>query len=153
MRVVDDAVLAALEATGVNIHDGLMLPDLAGNPDRPVKITYDLPYAVFYSNIGDDDDENPRLIGRHTRRSVFFSLTIVGEDRWQVKWAGERIRTALQDTRLTIPGYRSWPIGLEESQRIRRDDDAIRSDGSPLFYGVDSYALSIALNHQGVLNG
>lgn len=172
MRVVDNAVFAALEDGGcwvpflheadpedapegaLVIHDGFMQPTSVTDPDRPVVVRYRLPYAVYYSSPGDDDNENSRLIGRYTRRSVFFAFQIVGGDRWQVKWAAEEIRGAVtHNTRLTVPGYRTWPTHVEGSQRVRRDDDAIRPDGKPLFYGVDDYALSIALNHQGVLNG
>lgn len=140
MRVVDTAVLTALEATPVTVHDGLVLADNTTNI-----VTYDVPYAVYYSSVGDDD--NRRLSGRKGRRSVFFSVTYVGLTREQAKWAGEKVRAALQGKRLAIPGYRSWLCELQESQRVRRDDDAIRPDGSPLFYGVDNYALSIAITH------
>jgi hypothetical protein len=140
MRVVDDVILATLEATAVTIHDGLVDAD-----NSTKEVTYDLPFAVYYSSVGDDD--NRRLSGREGRRSVFFSITYVGLDRQQTKWAGEQIRAALQGQRLVIPGHRSWLVDLQESQRVRRDDDAIRPDGSPLFYGVDNYALSIQITH------
>lgn len=143
MRVVDTVILAALEATGVDIHDGYVETTTGGSN----VVSYTLPYAVFYSSIGDDD--NPRMSGRKGRRSVFFTVTYVGRDRNQAKWAGEKIRDALQGRRFTIPGHRSWLCDLEESQRIRRDDDAVRPDGSPLFYGVDNYAISITLTPQG----
>jgi hypothetical protein len=143
MRVVDDVVLAALEATGVTIHDGLVEVD-----NSTKVVTYPLPFAVYYSSLGDEDrDDNPRLVDVATRRSVFITLIYVGEDRRQAKWAGEKIRAALSDKRFVIPGYRTWKCRLEESQRIRRDDDAARPDGSPLFYGVDNYALSVTLTH------
>lgn len=142
MRAVDDVLLPLIATSGVDIHDGLMLTD--STEGSPV-VTYDLPYAVYYSSIGDDD--NRRLSGRRGRRSVFFTVTYVGQDRNQAKWAGEKIRALLQDKRIAVPGHKTWLCGLEESQRIRRDDDAIRPDGSPLFYGVDNYALSITLTH------
>lgn len=138
MRVVDTAILALMEATGVDIHDGLVTTDQTSGS---VVVTYAVPYAVFYSSIGDDD--NRRLSGRKTRRSVFFQVTYVGEDRNQTKWAGEKIRAALQGKRPVVDGHRMGLIDLEASQRIRRDDDAIRPDGSPLFYGVDEYAVSV----------
>lgn len=147
MRVVDNVVMAAIEATGLDLHDGLVEADNSSNV-----VTYELPYAVYYSSVGDDPPtaENMRMTGQRGRRSIFFAITYVGLDRNQTKWAGEKIRAALQGKRFAIPGYRSWPVWLEESQRIRRDDDAIRPDGSPLFYGVDNFAISIALNHGGV---
>ena len=138
MSVVDDAVLALMQATDVSVHDGLVLTT---QTPGAVVVSYTLPDAVYYSSIGDDD--NRRLSGRKTRRSVFFQVTYVGKDRDQVKWAGEQIRAALQGARPIVAGHRTGLIDLEASQRIRRDDDAIRPDGSPLFYGVDEYAVSI----------
>lgn len=143
MRVVDDVVLAALEATDIPVHDGFVQADNKGS-----RVEYPLPFVVYYSSVGDDG--NPRLTGRNGRRSVFFQVTYVGKDRNQTKWAGEKVRDALQDRRFTVPGHRSWLCQLEESQRVRRDDDVMRPDGSPLFYGVDNYALSITLTHEGV---
>lgn len=144
MRIVDDVVLATLRASGVEIHDGLVEADNTTNV-----VVYETPYAVYYSSVGDDPptEENMRMTGQRGRRSVFFTVIYVGLDRNQAKWAGEKIRNAISGRRLVIPGFRSWRVGLEESQRIRRDDDAIRPDGSPLFYGVDNYAVSIVLNH------
>ena len=104
-------------------------------------MNYPLPYVVYYSSVG--DDSNRRLSGRLARRSVFFTVTYVGLDRNQTKWAGEKVRAALQSRRFVVPGHRTWLCELLESQRVRRDDDAIRPDGSPLYYGVDNYQLPI----------
>lgn len=147
MRVVDDVILARLAAAGVDVHDGEMEPD--EDVARKV-IPYDLPYAVYYSSVGDDD--RPRLTGRRARRSVFFSITFVGGDRNQAKACGERIRASLQDRKIEVPGHQTWLCQLADpgggaSQRIRRDDEVVRPDGSPLFFGVDSYALPITLTH------
>lgn len=139
MRAVDEVILATARATGVNIYDGDMVPVKSKTVDYPI------PYAVFFSSVGDDG--NARLSGRDARRSVPFSFTFVGVSREQAKWAGERLHGALHKKRLVVPGHRTWLCKIEESQRIRRDDDAIRPDGSPLFYGVMQGALSIALKH------
>ena len=126
-----------------------------GDPPKPFKlldsyvpveadgktVEYPLPYAVYFSSLG--DDHSPRLTGRNTRRAVFFSVTYVGISPEQAKLAGQRIRDGLVDRRLVLSGRRTWLIGLEESQRIRRDDDAINPEGKPLYYGVDNYAVSI----------
>lgn len=138
MRVVDDVILAALEATDVTVHDSFVAVDTDGKT-----IQYPLPFLVYYSSLG--DDANPRLTGRMGRRSVFFQVTYVGIDRRQAKYAGEKQREALQGQRFTIPGHKAWLCLLEDSQRVRRDDDALRPDGRPLFYGVDQYAISITL--------
>lgn len=138
MRAVDNDLLAKLRATGVDVNDSLVDADNTGNV-----VNYPTPYLVFYSSVG--DDANPRLDGRNRRRSVFFTVTYVGTSREQAKAAGEKARAALIGKRVTVAGAKSWLIGLEESQRVRRDDDAIRPDGSPLYYGVDNYAVSITL--------
>lgn len=153
MRAVDDAVLARLgdpvtdelyryfrSDVGVMIHDGFF-------DARPatglVKVTYPLPYAVYYSSVGDDDEMTRRLDARIPRESVFFSFTYVGEDRRQAKWAGEKIHAALKRWRPTVDGFHCEIVQRLQSQRIRRDDEAIRPDGSPLFYGVTDFAVGV----------
>lgn len=162
MRAVDEAVFAQYEANGMwasGLHDeagtakplGIMAVfDGRAEFDTEDKVVrHELPYAVHYSSLGDDPptDENARLAGQRGRRSVFFSVTYVGGDTRQTKWAGQKIRDALAGRRLIVPGHRVWLVSVEESQRIRRDDEAARPDGGPLFYGVDNYAVSITLNH------
>ncbi len=137
MRIVDEAAIARLESVPhLNVHDSEVDVDNDSNV-----VIYPLPYVVYYSNVG--DDHSPRLSGRRTRRSVFFSLTCVGLSRDQAKWAGERARDALMDHRIVVPNRGVWLVDLQESQRVRRDDEAVRPDGSPLFYGVDNYAISV----------
>lgn len=147
MRFVDDVVLGLLRAALPPVmHNGQLEPRVhdgkvpVADSDAKV-VTAALPYIAYFSNLG--DDANRRLSGSNGRRSVFFQVTYVGEDRNQAKAAGERARAVLADRRLPIEGRRSWLCRLDESQRIRRDDDAARPDGSPLFYGVDTYAVSI----------
>lgn len=141
MRAVDDVVLALLEAGGVDIHDS----DLELPPEGVTRkvIPYPLPYAVYYSSIGTDDRR--RKSGRSARRSVFLSITYIGADRNQAKWCGEKIRALLVDQPIAVPGHNTWLCQLQESQRVRRDDEVMRPDGSPLFYGVDSYDIAITL--------
>lgn len=144
MRVVDTAALAVLRDTGIAVYDGLTL--VSTEPGKPMVITYTLPYAVYYSNVGDDHAR--RLSGFPSRRSVFISLTYVGLTAEQAKAAGERLRDAMQESRLEVPGHNVFLTDVQESQRIRRDDDAIRPDGRPLFYGVDNYAVSVTRTKQ-----
>lgn len=146
MQVVDDAVLALLRAA---------VPPVSGDDrvhDGYVPTTYDagakiitavLPYLAYFSSLG--DDSNRRMSGPNGRRSVFFQVTYVGDSREQAKLVGARQRAALRDKRISLPGRNSWPIILGESQRIRRDDDAARPDGSPLFYGVDLYSVAVTI--------
>jgi hypothetical protein len=138
MRAVDDALLALLEATGIDVNDVFVDADNSGNT-----VEYPLPYLIYTSSIG-SDTHAPRLSGDYGLRSVFFSIMYVGEDRNQAKWAGEKVRAALRRARLSGTGIRkSGLIHLDESQRVRRDDDAIREDGTPLFYGVDLYSVTV----------
>lgn len=167
MRVVDNALLGEIgRGQDADHPDRLALGGLiGGDPHLPVwdgetgidpmstgkvTISYPVPFATYTSTLGDDD--NARLTARKVRRSVAFYLIYVGETRDQAKWAGERLRLKLQRKRLTVPGFRTWPIALElgGSDRIRRDDNTMRSDGSPLYYGIDRYAVSIMLTTTGV---
>lgn len=141
MRAVDDVVLGALRAIpNLNVHDNYLQVDDQDAEGRDI-VTYAMPYVVFSSAVGDDD--NRRLSGRERRRSVPFWLTYVGLTREQTKWCGEKCRAALKGRRLDVPGYRTWLVELEESQRVWRDDEAARPDGAPIYYGVDAYAVSI----------
>lgn len=164
MRAVDEAIFARIEAAGMwasGLHDqdgtekpaGVMAVfDGFADFDTDDKVVrHELPYAVYYSSLGDDPptDANERLTGQRGRRSVFFSITYVGGDNRQTKWAGQKLRDAIAGKRLTVPTHRVWLVSVEESQRIRRDDEAVRPDGTPLFYGVDNYAVSITLNPNG----
>ena len=166
MRSVDTALLGKVGRGSDDIDDGperLALGGLiGGDPVLPVwdtelgidpfiggavadggKVTveYDVPFAWYASAVGDDDPESARLSARRTRLSVPFYLGYVGLTRDQCKWAGERLRLKLVRARLDIPGCR--PIHLEESQRVRLDHNVMRPDGAPLYYGIDSYAVSI----------
>lgn len=113
-------------------------------------VQYPVPFATYASSIG--ADANPRLTGRPVRRSMFFSITYVGGTMDQAKWAGERLRLKLQRHRPVIDGYTCWPIlhNAEESRRIRHDDNVMRPDGSPLYYGIDDFAVSIMFTQTGV---
>lgn len=157
MRWVDDQVLAVLNAVLPPIHpedrpsdppasrvmDGLVTAD-----NETKIVTYPMPYCVYFSNVGLDLPEQMRLTARRIRRDVFVSIMYVGVDRNQAKWAGERIRDQLSGRRLTDPqGGRTRRIKNEASQRVRRDDDMIRPDGGPVFYGVDEYDLGVTLSH------
>jgi hypothetical protein len=157
MRAVDDYLIGRhdpvtnlLDGTGYLSNLGVRIyDDQTGidpmSPDT-VKVSYPVPFATYSSSVGDDD--NRRLSGRRGRRSVFFSFTYVGETREQCKWAGERLRGALERHRPVLTEYRCWPIALllGGSQRIRRDDAVMRPDGSPLYYGIDDFAVSLALH-------
>lgn len=143
MRFVDDVILDLLRDAVPpldghdRVHHGFVPVD---STDATV-ITAVLPYLFYASSVG--DDSNRRVTGVNGRRSVFFQVTYVGEDPAQAKWAGEHARAALADRVIPIPDRKSWRVLLGESQRIRRDDDAARPDGSPLYYGVDLYSVAV----------
>lgn len=156
MRVLDDYLVGThdpdtnilaggyLTEIGFTIYDVLTGIDPMA-PDK-VKISYPVPFATYTSSLGDDD--NRRLSGRRGRRSVFFVFTYVGSTRQQAKWAGERLRARLERHRPALDGHRCWPITLElgGSDRIRSDTAVMRPDGSPLFYGIDRYAVSLSMS-------
>lgn len=155
MRALDAAVLAllapiALPSGAFQTYDGYVTVDNSGKT-----VEYPLPFLVYYSNLGDDHPEDPqnrRLGGGSFRLSKLFQLTYVGITPDQARLAGEKARDVLRGKRIDLgSGQPSWPLTVEESQRVRRDDDAIRPGGEPLFYGVDIYTFSHRTNHQGVL--
>jgi hypothetical protein len=144
VNIVDQAVLARLRTNGaLHVHDEQ--PVYSKNPLQPVRVDVPMPYIVYASAVGDDD--NRRLSGRRLRRSVPFYLTYVGLSRAQTKMCGEAARELLE---AWIPDLEddtilSWRCGIEESQRIRPDFAAVTPDGTPTYQGIDGYAVSIML--------
>lgn len=140
MRAADEAILDLLATTGIDVNPWIVDADNTTNV-----VTYPVPYLVYESSVGDDEHKSTaRMSGPGDKRSVFFSLAYVGETGNQAKWAGELARAALRRQRVTGTGIRaSGLIRLEESQRVRRDDDAIRPDGTPLYRGVDLYSVVV----------
>jgi hypothetical protein len=141
---VDDAVIAlwaAELATKVRLVEDRAA--FERDPTNRVVIQGPFPYAVLRSAVGDDD--NRRLSGQKTRLSVPLWFTYVAETHRQAKWAGAQIRFVLKDRRIAVPGHKTGLMSLQESQRIWRDDEAVNPLGKPLFYGVDSYAVSISI--------
>lgn len=100
-------------------------------------ISVPLPYVVFYSTPGYDNDE--RQSGEVAGRVVQFQITGVGMDRNQAKWVLEKARDALSRKRLND----NLIIRDPENLHVRRDDTYTRPGGEPLFYGVDRYAVAI----------
>lgn len=158
MIEVDRAIIAALEAEGIRVGNGYIATDQdadafePGDPNEPTVITVELPYAVLYSNFG--DDYKRRLSGFASKRSVFWQITYVGSTVDQVKWAQRRGRRALarrldvlvydEDTdEPTGEKYETGLIDIEESQRVRRDDATVDPNGDPLFYGVDTHSVKV----------
>jgi hypothetical protein len=160
--VVDEYLVGDVDPATHRTLGGLIGGDALGFPiyeaiagvdpmsDEKQTLSYPVPFATYTSSIGADD--NPRLTGRKTRRSVFLVFTYAGVTSKQAKWAGQRIRLKLERHRPVIPGYRAWPIAgeIDGSDRIRPDFNVLRPDGSALYYGIDRYAVSIVLTETGV---
>lgn len=157
MRIVDDYLIGTHDAETDLLSGGYLsdigfpiYDEVSGiDPMSPEKVTisYPVPFATYTSSIGDDAIE--RLSGRRSVRSVFVVFTYVGSTRTQAKAAGERLRARLERHRPVIEGHRTFPIKLElgGSDRVRRDDAVMRPDGSPLYFGIERYSVSLALKH------
>ena len=128
----DSDLLALLEAVpNLNVHDGYVDAD-----ETEKVISVPLPYVVFYSTPGYDNNE--RQCGGVGGRVVEFQITGVGGTREQAKWALDQARTALSRKRLNGSLIRRF----DDNQFVRRDDDYTRPSGDPLFYGVDRYGVA-----------
>lgn len=129
---VDDDLLAMLRAVpNLNVHDGFVETD----EDEKV-IAVPLPYVVFYSSPGYDNDE--RQSGAVGGRVLEFQLTGVGGTREQAKWALDRARLSLSRKRLNGNLIRRD----DSNDPIRRHDDYTRPGGAPIFYGIERYAVA-----------
>lgn len=129
----DDDLLALLNAiANLDAYDGFVEAD-----ETEKVISVPLPYVVFYSTPGYDNDE--RLCGGVGGRVLEFSVTGVGVDRWQAKWALDQARSVLNRRRLNGNLIRR----SEDNESVRREDTYTRPGGDPLFYGIDKYAVAV----------
>lgn len=160
MQEVDAAIIAAVQAEGLPLYNANVPTDQqndthpTGAADEPRIVTVDLPYGVLYANFGDDNA--PRLGGRTSQRSKFFQVNSVGSTPEQAQWAAARVRRALKDRRLVVfvpdpvtgeqtdVKYRMGRIGVEESQRVRRDDATTDPNGNPLFFLTDNFSVRVS---------
>lgn len=126
----DSDILGLLADAGLNVYDGYIKVD-----ETEKVISAALPYVVFYSTPGYDNDE--RFFGAGGR-VVEFQVTGVGATREQAKWALDKARDALNRQRLGTALIRRF----DDNQFVRRDDDYTRPGGGPLFYGVDRYGVA-----------
>lgn len=125
---VDDAVLALLEATGLNVHDG-WVKDSDGIKKT---ISAPLPYVVFYTTPG--YPVNPRTGGRAGREHE-FQVSCVGITREQAVWAQEQVEAALDGVGIVVAGQSRQITRTDDNQTVGRDDTWTRPDGGPLFFG------------------
>ena len=118
-------------------------------PDRIELSTSSLPMKCSTTELRQQTPRHGQPARAAPRRPILATrLTEVQARTPEIGVIGENLhqRAALADRTITIPGRKAWRIVLGESQRIRRDDDAARPDGSPLFYGVDLYSVAITRN-------
>ena len=102
-------------------------------------ISVPLPYVVFYSAPGRDNDA--RQSGQVAGRVIVFQLTGVGETREQAEWVLDKARTVLSRKRLNG----NLIIRDDLDQLVGRADDYTQPGGGPLFYGVDRYGVAVTV--------
>lgn len=127
----DSDILTLLTDAGLNVHDGYVKAD-----ETEKVISVALPYVVFYSSPGYDNDL--RLFGAGGR-VIEFQVTGVGATREQAKWVLDKARDALNRQRLGSSVIRR----SDDNAYVRRDDDYTRPGGGPLFYGIDRYGVAV----------
>jgi hypothetical protein len=136
VRAVDEAVMQLLRDDDLTVFDGFVPVDTTSKV-----VAFELPFIVYYGAPG--VEEGRRLTGRRGLRTVGFMVTFVGIDRNQAKWAGEKARTVLSRTRLTIDGRKTGLVDVLTSPWVWRDDDMLQPDGKPVFYGRDTYEVPL----------
>lgn len=130
----DDDILELLTDAGLNVYDGFIQVD---TEDKV--ITAALPYVVFYSSPGYDNDE--RFSYAVGGRVIEFQVTGVGVTREQAKWVLDKARAVLNRQRLASG---EMIRRFDDNAPVRRDDDYTRPGGKPLFYGVDKYGVAVS---------
>lgn len=140
----DDGLLAMLDASpSLVLYDGITatpnaIYDGYVEVDETLKvIAVPLPYVVFYSTPGRDNDE--RQSGQVAGRVVEFTITAVGVDRRQAKWILDKARDVLSRKRLDGNLIKRDDVNLP----VDRSDEYTRPGGGPLFFGIDRYAVAV----------
>lgn len=134
-READAAIVALIEATGVNTHVGYVTDSDASTKT----VSAPLPYAVYFGSPG--SPINPRLGGTRGRAQA-MQVTCVGMTHEQAKWAGDKVEAALDGARVILDGRSRRISRSDESPFVRRDDDWTRPDGGPLFMDVRRYVVA-----------
>ena len=120
-------------AGGINaVYDGYVKAD-----ESAKVISVALPYLVFYSGTGRDNDA--RQSGQVAGRVKGFRIIGVAATPEQAEWVLDRGRDMLSRKRLNG----NLIIRTDGTDEARRDDDYTRPGGDPLFYGVDLYAVAV----------
>lgn len=72
--------------------------------------------------------------------SLDFQITSVGRGTPEARWIARRLRDAIVDRVLTVPGWQLGPIVHDGSERPRDDND--RPDGVTVVFCIDRFHLS-----------
>lgn len=125
---------------GVHVYDG----DFDARPGAGQRqVNYKLPYAIYHSSTGREDPDTQRLSADIPRDQARFSLKVVGTDRKQTKWAIERLQARLRRLRPVVSGFNCDVVEHDSSAEIYPDETAVQQDGTPLFYGVERFAVGV----------
>ncbi len=125
-RVLTDAIIAALEAAGLNVGDAV----------RPDDATATAGYVVVYG-LGGGTTDGP--VGNpEDDAAALYQLTSVGHDRKQAEWVADKARQVLLAATLTLTGGRKvLRVGVDMLGGVIRDDDV----APPIWYSPDRYRI------------
>lgn len=121
VREHTDAVIAALQATGLTVGDS-QAP--AGAP--PYGVVYPISGGDSYGTLGD----------RNGDAELVYQVTCVGSSRKQAEWVADKALGLLAG--FAAPTGRSVPlVALESMPGIQRDDEK----SPPLFYATPRFRV------------
>jgi hypothetical protein len=92
-------------------------------------------YVVLYPDSGLPEDTGLDLDADQVE--MLLQATYVGTTVEQALWVAERVRARLVNATPTVAGRVCWPLSIQVSQPLRRDDDVT----PPLYFAVDVYEL------------
>lgn len=95
-----------------------------------------LPRCVLYADPGASTRET--LCASPDGRVMTIQTTCVGETRDQAGWMVDKVRSLVEDKRLTVAGWECGPIQNLFSNLPRRDDDI----DPPVFYAVTTWRFT-----------
>lgn len=121
-----DAVTSALTAAGLMVGDG-GAPPAVSIPSTGI-------YVAIYFDPGQSLPES--LADQRTDFALTFQVTCVGPTAEKVRWATQRVRTALHGP-LTVTGRAAWRAEELGGPPIQRDDDV----SPPLYFLPVQYRL------------
>ena len=123
VRMHRDAVIAELEKS------------LPGSVFKSYSASGQSRYAVVF--IAAASRPRTRFTGPQSRTIYTVTVHSVGSDEDQALWVQERV-DGLTGARLSVPGFRVWPVEFITSQPAQLDDDGTR----PLWYTVSQFDIT-----------